>query len=122
MSNPLNLKTDPEIKQMRLESLTIFPRSINDNASGGQAHFVLPNKGLSYLSADSRIVIPCLAADPAYQFPPNVGLWNLIQTATLSVNGTMIIQIDNAGELYTTMGSYCCTLNNNNNQIAGYLL
>ena len=105
MSNPLNLKTDPEIKQMRLESLTIFPRSINDNASGGQAHFVLPNKGLSYLSADSRIVIPCLAADPAYQFPPNVGLWNLIQTATLSVNGTVIVQVDNAGELYATMGS-----------------
>ena len=103
MSNPLNLKTDPEIKQMRLESLTIFPRSINDNASGGQAHFVLPNKGLSYLSADSRIVIPCLAADPAYQFPPNVGLWSVIQTATLSVDGTVIAQVDNAGELYATM-------------------
>lgn len=102
MSNPLNLNTDPEIKQMRLESLTIFPRSINDDASGGQAHFVLPNKGLSYLSADSRIVIPCLASDPAYQYPPNVGVWSVLQTCTLSVDGTVIAQVDNAGELYAT--------------------
>jgi hypothetical protein len=101
MSNPLNLNTDPEIKQMRLESLTVFPRSINDDANGGQAHFVLPSKG--YLSADSRIVIPCLAADPAYQFPPNVGLWSVLQTATLSVDGTVLAQVDNAGELYATM-------------------
>ena len=103
MSNPLNLNSDPSIKQMRLESLTIFPRSINDDQNGGQAHFVLPNKGLSYLSADSRIVIPCLATDPAYQFPPNVGLWSVIQTATLSVDGIVVAQVDNAGEIYATM-------------------
>ena len=45
MSNPLNLVTDPEVKQMRVESLTVFPRTINDNENGGQVHFVLPNKG-----------------------------------------------------------------------------
>ena len=102
MSNPLNLVTDPEVKQMRIESLTVFPRTINDNENGGQVHFVLPNKG--YLSSDSRIVIPCTNADPAYQFPPNVGVFSLIGTATLSTESSGVIaQIDNAGELYANM-------------------
>ena len=102
MSNPLNLVTDPEIKQMRIESLTVFPRTINDNETGGQVHFVLPNKG--YLSSDSRIVLPTKCADPAYQYPPNVGVFSLIGTATLSTESSGVIaQIDNAGELYANM-------------------
>ena len=102
MSNPLNLVTDPEIKQMRIESLTVFPRTINDNETGGQVHFVLPNKG--YLSSDSRIVLPSKCADPAYQYPPNVGVFSLIGTATLSTESSGVIaQIDNAGELYANM-------------------
>ena len=56
--NPLNLVMDPEVRQMRIESLTVFPRTINDGMTGGSAHFVLPNKG--YLSADSRIVLPAV--------------------------------------------------------------
>ena len=102
MSNPLNLVTDPEIKQMRIESLTVFPRTINDNETGGQVHFVLPNKG--YLSSDSRIVLPAKCADPAYQYPPNVGVFSLASTATLSTESRGVLcQLDNAGELYANM-------------------
>ena len=100
MSNPLNLVTDPEIKQMRIESLTVFPRTINDGETTGAASFVLPSRG--YLSSDSRIVLPAKCADPAYQYPPNVGVFSLISTATLSTASSGVLaQIDNnAGELY----------------------
>ena len=100
--NPLNLVTDPEVRQMRIESLTVFPRTINDGMTGGSAHFVLPSKG--YLSADSRIVLPALNTANQFQYPPNVGVASLITTVTLSTPSSGVIaQNDDFGELYANL-------------------
>ena len=102
MSNALNLITDPDIRQVRIESMTIFPRTINDNETGGHVSFTLPSKG--YLSSDSRIIIPAKCVDPAYQYPPNVGIGALISTVSLSTESSGVIaQVDNFGELFATL-------------------
>lgn len=103
--NPfLNLLSDPEIRQQRIETVTVYPRTINDSATGGAAHFVLPKKA-AYLSSDSRIVIPCTCLEPGYQFPPNAGIFSVIESATLSTasSGPFAQVSESAGELYANM-------------------
>ena len=96
--NPLNLVTDAEVRQMRIESVTVYPRNINEQV----AHFVLPHKG--YLSADSRLVIPLVTKDKAYQLPCSVGLHAIVKTATLSTPSSGVIaQVDEAGQMYANL-------------------
>ena len=53
--------TDPdaELKSMRIESTSIYPRTINDSAYGGACSIVLPNKG--FITGDASIVLPAIA-------------------------------------------------------------
>ena len=49
-------------------------------------------------------MLPTKCVDPAYQYPPNVGVFFLISIATLSTESSGVIaQIDNTGELYANM-------------------
>ena len=103
MSNPLNLVTDAEIRQCRLEPVSVFPRQINDRDGTASASFVLPRKA-GYLSSDSRIVLPATCVNKAYQYPTNVSVFALVETVTLSTSSSGVIaQIDNAGELYANL-------------------
>ena len=103
MSNPLNLVTDAEVRSCRLEPVSVFPRQINDRDGTASASFVLPRKA-GYLSSDSRIVLPATCVNKGYQYPPNVGVFSLIETCTLSTSSSGVIaQIDNAGELYANL-------------------
>ena len=96
-------KDDLELRQQRMESLTVYPRSSRDDENGGEIHFVIENKARAFLSRDTRIVLPCKCVDPAYQFPDNVGVFALVQTATLSVGGEILVQTDQVGELVANM-------------------
>lgn len=100
----LVLAENIENKQMRIETVSIFPRTINDNSeSGGVASFILPNKN-GYLSADSRIVLPAVSVNKAYQYPPNVGVFSLIETATLRTSSSgALAQVSNAGHIYADL-------------------
>lgn len=100
MSNPLNLSQDSELRDMRIETVTVYPRSISDQ----HCSIILPKKG--YLSSDSRIVIPAVCVDNGYQYPVNAGVYALIQSATLSTESSGVIaQVDNGGELYSIMSN-----------------
>ena len=88
---------------MRIESVSVYPRSINDRTSGGSCHFVLPRKG--YMSSDARLVLPATCLEPGYQYPPNAGVFSLIESATLSTasSGVFAQVSANAGELYANL-------------------
>ena len=102
--NPfLSLVSDPEVRSMRIESVSVYPRSINDRTSGGSCHFVLPRKG--YMSSDARLVLPATCLEPGYQYPCNAGVFSLIESATLSTasSGVFAQVSANAGELYANL-------------------
>ena len=88
---------------MRIESVSVYPRSINDRTSGGSCHFVLPRKG--YMSSDARLVLPATCLEPGYQYPPNAGVFSLVESATLSTasSGVFAQVSANAGELYANL-------------------
>ena len=103
-NNPLlSLIADPEVRSMRIESVSVYPRSINDNTNSGSVHFVLPSKG--YMSSDARLVLPATCLEPGYQYPPNAGVFSLIESATLSTasSGVFAQVSANAGELYANL-------------------
>ena len=64
----------------------------------------MPKKA-AYLSSDSRIVIPCTCLEKGYQFPPNAGIFSVIESATLSTasSGPFAQVSESAGELYANM-------------------
>ena len=102
--NPfLSLVSDPEVRSMRIESVSVYPRSINDHTNGGSCHFVLPRKG--YMSSDARLVLPATCLEPGYQYPPNAGVFSLVESATLSTasSGVFAQVSANAGELYSNL-------------------
>lgn len=102
-ANPLYVfEQDDEAREMRVETVTIFPRSHADASTGGHISFVMPNKG--YLSGDSRLVIPATCKEEGYQYPVNAGVFSLIESATISTASSGVIaQVDQAGELYSIM-------------------
>ena len=56
--NPLNINSDPENRNQRIETLIIPSRFCSDDSvtgSGGRAIIVLPSRG--NLSGDSRILV-----------------------------------------------------------------
>ena len=91
--------TDPdaELKSMRIESTSIYPRTINDSAYGGACSIVLPNKG--FITGDASIVLPAIASDGGYQYPVNVGVYALIARATISSGGKVWDEVSPANEL-----------------------
>ena len=101
--NPLVFAEDLETRHMRIETTSIYSRTINDSETGGSAHFVLPTTGK--LSRSTSIVLPLLNTDPGYQLPPNIGVLALIRDATLSLNGQVITQFQARNEFapYTAM-------------------
>ena len=103
--DPLNLQTNPEFRDMRIETVTLFPRSFADQGSnGGQCSFVFPKRG--YLSGESRIILPAICANNAYQYPPSAGVFSLIRSASLQTESSGVIaQVDNAGELYSLINN-----------------
>ena len=103
--DPLNLQTNPEFRDMRIETVTLFPRSFADQgANGGQCSFVFPKRG--YLSGESRIILPAVCANNAYQYPPSAGVFSLIRSASLQTESSGVIaQVDNAGELYSMINN-----------------
>ena len=103
--DPLNLQTNPEFRDMRIETVTLFPRSFADQGSnGGQCSFVFPKRG--YLSGESRIILPAVCANNAYQYPPSAGVFSLIRSASLQTESSGVIaQVDNAGELYSMINN-----------------
>tara|TARA_R110000796_G_scaffold21308_3_gene62781 strand:- start:7791 stop:10814 length:3024 start_codon:yes stop_codon:yes gene_type:complete len=90
---------DPSLRQMRIETTSIYPRSINDSEQGGSASWIFPSKGT--LSNDTRLVLPAVCARKEYQYPINCGLWSLIEKATFSTsNGSVFGEVSKAGEIY----------------------
>ena len=100
----LQLSESIENKEQRIETISIFPRSINDtNTAGGQCSFILPRRG-AYLSADSRIVLPATCVEEGYQYPPNLGVFSLIQSASMRTESSgKFAEIDNANHLYANL-------------------
>lgn len=96
--NPLMIKSDPENRNMRIETIVIVPRHIDDSSSGGSCQFILPHRG--YLSGDSRIVIPATCVKDAYQYCPNSAVYGLISQATMRVGDVVVAQVDSANQLY----------------------
>ncbi len=96
--NPLMIKSDPENRNMRIETIVIVPRHIDDSSTGGSCQFILPHRG--YLSGDSRIVIPATCIKDAYQYCPNAGVYSLISQATMRVGDVVVAQVDSANQLY----------------------
>ena len=95
--------TDPdaELKSMRIESKSIYPRTINDSAYGGACSIVLPNKG--FITGDASIVLPAVASDGGYQYPVNVGVYALIARATISSGGKVWDEVSPANELLSML-------------------
>ena len=95
--------TDPdaELKSMRIESTSIYPRTINDSAYGGACSIVLPNKG--FITGDASIVLPAVASDGGYQYPVNVGVYALIARATISSGGKVWDEVSPANELLSML-------------------
>ena len=95
--------TDPdaELKSMRIESTSIYPRTINDSAYGGACSIVLPNKG--FITGDASIVLPAIASDGGYQYPVNVGVYALIARATISSGGKVWDEVSPANELLSML-------------------
>lgn len=99
--NPLNIGiTDPEVRHQRIETIILFPRDCRDDTSGSGGHcvFVLPHRG--YLSPDCRIILPATCAELGYDYPPNVGVFSLIKSATLRVGSVVVSQLNNAAQYY----------------------
>tara|TARA_R110001592_G_scaffold181311_2_gene424027 strand:- start:660 stop:3191 length:2532 start_codon:yes stop_codon:yes gene_type:complete len=99
--NPLNVGiTDPEVRHQRIETIILFPRDCRDDTSGsgGHATFILPHRG--YLSPDTRMIIPAVCAKEGYDYPPNVGVFSLIKSATLRVGSAVVSQLNNAAQYY----------------------
>jgi hypothetical protein len=83
-----------------IETTEIYPREKSET----EVNFVLPKKQ-GYLSADTRLIIPATCITAGYQYPPNVGVFSLFQTVTIMTeSGGIIDQLNNANELYSTMG------------------
>ncbi len=99
--NPLNIGiTDPEVRHQRIETIILFPRDCRDDTSGSGGHckFILPHRG--YLSPDCRIILPAICAKEGYDYPPNVGVFSLIKSATLRVGSAVVSQLNNAAQYY----------------------
>lgn len=98
--NPLMIKSDPENRNMRIETVVIVPRHIEDSSdgTGGSCQFILPHRG--YLSGDSRIVLPAKCVSDAYQYCPTAGVYSLISQATMRVGDIVVAQVDSANQLY----------------------
>ena len=96
--NPLMIKSDPENRNMRIETIVIVPRHIDDSSTGGSCQFILPHRG--YLSGDSRIVIPATCVSDAYQYAPTAGVYSLISQATMRVGDIVVSQVDSGAQLY----------------------
>ena len=98
--NPLMIKSDPENRNMRIETVVIVPRHIEDSTdgTGGSCQFILPHRG--YLSGDSRIVLPAKCVSDAYQYCPTAGVYSLISQATMRVGDIVVAQVDSANQLY----------------------
>lgn len=96
--NPLNfIIDDSALKHQRIETTTIYPRTINDNVNGGICRFVLPNKG--FLSANTCIVLPATCVDECFQYAPNAGVYSLLKVARFSCGDQVISEIQNVGQL-----------------------
>lgn len=96
--NPLNfIIDDSSLRHQRIETTTIYPRTINDNTSGGLVRFVLPNKG--FLSANTCIQIPATCVEECYQYAPNAGIYSLLKTARMVCGDQVISEIQNVGQL-----------------------
>jgi hypothetical protein len=96
--NPLNfIIDDSSLRHQRIETTTIYPRTINDNSSGGLVRFVLPNKG--FLSANTCIQIPATCVEECYQYAPNAGIYSLLKTARMVCGDQVISEIQNVGQL-----------------------
>ncbi len=96
--NPLNfIIDDSSLRHQRIETTTIYPRTINDNVDGGLVRFVLPNKG--FLSANTCIVLPAQCVEECYQYAPNAGVYSLLKVARLSCGDQVISEIQNVGQL-----------------------
>ena len=68
-NDPLSLLSDLRNRQQYIETVSVYPRFINDSTNGGSMSLVLPKKK-AYLSGDSRLILPCTCVDTGYQFPP----------------------------------------------------
>ncbi len=97
--NPLMIKSDPENRNMRIETVVIVPRHIDDSSNGGSVQFILPHRG--YLSGDSRIVIPATCVKDCYQYCPTAAVYSLISQATMRVGDVVVAQVDSASQLYS---------------------
>ena len=96
--NPLMIKSDPENRNMRIETVVIVPRHIDDSSTGGSVQFILPHRG--YLSGDSRIVLPATCVKDCYQYCPTAAVYSLISQATMRVGDVVVAQVDSANQLY----------------------
>ena len=99
--NPLQIKSDPENRNMRIETIVIVPRNCDDDAvtgTGGSCLFVLPHRG--YLSGSTSIIIPANCLNSAFQYSPVAGVMSLVKQATMRVGDTVVCQVDNAAQLY----------------------
>jgi len=107
-NDPLSLLSDLRNRQQYIETVSVYPRFINDSTNGGSMSLVLPKKK-AYLSGDSRLILPCTCVDTGYQFPPNVGIFSLIDSVTLRTEtGGVICQLNSANDLYA-MNNYLTT-------------
>ena len=95
--------TDPdaEVRSMRIESTSIYPRTINDSAYGGACSFVLPAKG--FITSDCSIVLPATCTEAGYQYPVNCGVFALIERATISSGGKVWDEVSPANELLSML-------------------
>jgi hypothetical protein len=92
---------DAEIRSMRIESTSIYPRTINDSAYGGACSFVLPSKG--FITGDASIVLPATCSEDGYQYPVNCGVFSLIERATISSAGKVWDEVSPANELLSML-------------------
>ena len=95
--------TDPdaEVRSMRIESTSIYPRTINDSAYGGACSIVLPSKG--FITGDASIVLPAISSEAGYQYPVNVGVFSLIERARISSGGKIWDEVSPASELLSML-------------------
>ena len=92
---------DAEIRSMRIESTSIYPRTINDSAYGGSCSFVLPSKG--FITGDCSIVLPATCTEAGYQYPVNCGVFSLIERATIGSGGKVWDEVSPANELLSML-------------------
>lgn len=106
MSNdPLNFISDSQDRSQYIETIQVYPRFINDGESGGSMSLVLPKKK-AYLSASSRLILPCTVPNEGFQFAPSAGIFSLIESATMRTEtGGIIDQYFNANKLYAMLNN-----------------